>query len=135
MTEVQLSVKLEDDALTIWRIDQDAQGGHLLGEYLYPELVCATLDECYVKIGRVIVEGLRDDIFDRIVAPGSEPVSRGLTDADVAAYLIDISVKTQTRAHVETISALLGELSDDPQLAQLRATWPTVRDRLESFPG
>jgi hypothetical protein len=135
MTEVQLSMKLEDDALTIWRIDQDAQGGHLLGEYLYPELVCANVDECYVKIGRVIVEGLRDDIFDRIAAPGSEPVARGLTDADVAAYLIDISVKTQTRAHVETISALLDEESEDPQLAHLRASWPTVRDRLASFPG
>ena len=134
MTEVQLSVKLEDDALTIWRIGQDAQGGHLLGEYLYPELACATVDECYVKIGRVIVEGLRDDIFDRIAAPGAAPVARGLTDADVAAYLIDISLKTQTRAHVDTIAALLDEESDDPQLAHLRASWPTVRDRLGSFP-
>ena len=134
MTEVQLSVKLEDDALTIWRIGQDAQGGHLLGEYLYPELACATVDECYVKIGRVIVEGLRDDIFDRIAAPGATAVARGLTDADVAAYLIDISLKTQTRAHVDTIAALLDEESDDPQLAHLRASWPTVRDRLGSFP-
>lgn len=134
MTEVKLSVKLEDDALTIWRIDQDAQGGHLLGEYLYPELACATVDECYVKIGRVIVEGLREDIFDRIPASGAAPVAHGLTDADVAAYLIDISLKTQTRAHVDTIAALLDEESDDPQLAHLRASWPTVRDRLASFP-
>jgi hypothetical protein len=134
MTEVQLSMKLEDDALTIWRIDNDAEGGHLLGEYLYPELVCATVDECYVKIGRVIVEGLRDEIFNKIAMPGAEPVARGLTDADVASYLIDISIKTQTRAHVDTIAALLDEDSDDPQLAHLRASWPTVRDRLESFP-
>jgi hypothetical protein len=134
MTEVQLSVKLENDALTIWRIDQDAQGGHLLGEYLLPELVCATVDECYLKIGRVIVEGLREDIFDKIAAAPDSPVSFGLTDAAVAAYLTEISIKTQTRAHIKTIEALLNEESDDPDLAQLRLSWPNIRERLESFP-
>ena len=134
MTEVHLSVKLEDEALTIWRVDDDAEGGHLLGEYLYPELACATVDECYVKIGRVIVEGLREDIFDKIAPASGSPVSYGLTDAAVAAYLTDISIKTQTRAHIKTIEALLAEESDDPDLAQLRVSWPNVRERLESFP-
>lgn len=133
MTEVQLSIKLENDALTIWRVGADAQGGTLLGEYLYPELAGANADECYVKIGRVVVEGLRDEIFSQIGMPSASPVSYGLTDAAVAAYLIDISIRTQTRSHVKTIEALLDEESDDPDLAHLRVSWPTVRERLESF--
>ena len=134
MTEVQLSIKLENDALTIWRVGTDTQGGTLLGEYLYPELAGANADECYVKIGRVVVEGLRDEIFSQIGMPSESPVSYGLTDAAVAAYLIDISIRTQTRSHVKTIEALLDEESDDPDLAHLRVSWPNVRERLEAFP-
>lgn len=133
MTEVQLSLKLENEALTIWRVDGSPQGGTLLGEYLYPELQCQSASECYLKIGSVIVEGLREEIFDKISKPGPSPVSYGLTDAAVAAYLIDISIRTQTRGHIKTIEALLDEESDDPDLAQLRVAWPGVRERLESF--
>lgn len=135
MTEVQLSLKLENEALTIWRLGNAPQGGTLLGEYLYAELQCPGAVECYAKIGKVIVDGLREDIFDKITAPASAPVSYGLTDAAVAAYLIDISLKTQTRAHIKTIEALLDEESDDPEFAQLRLSWPNVRERLESFPA
>lgn len=135
MTEVQLSVKVENEALTIWRVDASAEGGTLLGEYLFPELQCAVAEECYVKIGKVIVEGLREDIFNQIAPAAESPVSYGLSDAAVAAYLIDISLKTQTRGHIKTIEALLDEESDDPDLAQLRLSWPNVRERLEGFPA
>lgn len=135
MTEVQLSLKLENEALTIWRVGAAPAGGTLLGEYLYTELQCPNVNECYAKIGKVIVEGLREEIFDQITAPPATPVSYGLTDAAVAAYLIDISLKTQTRAHIKTIEALLEEESDDPDFVQLRLSWPNVRERLESFPA
>lgn len=133
MTEAHLTLRLERDMLTIWRDGGGPQQAAVIGEYAYSELACANADECYVKIGRVVVEGLRDEIFSKIPATGS-PVAHGLTDAAIASYLIDISVKTQTRAHVSTIDALLGEESDDPELAQLRASWPTMRERLEAFP-
>ncbi|HEY1042593.1 MAG TPA: hypothetical protein VGE60_01910 [Telluria sp.] len=134
MTEVQLSLKLENEALTIWRVGDTPEGGTLLGEYLYPELHCPSAADCYAKIGKVIVEGLREEIFDRIASAPESPVSYGLTDASVAAYLIDISMKTQTRAHIKTIEALLEEESDDPDFEQLRLSWPNVRERLEAFP-
>lgn len=132
MTEAHLTVRLEQDALTIWRNGAGARQAAMIGEYLYSELACANAEECYVKIGRAVVEGLRADIFSKIPAPGA--VAHGLTDAAIASYLIDLSVKTQTHAHVSTIDALLAEERDDPDLAQLRASWPVMRERLAAFP-
>lgn len=134
MTEAQLTIRLDQDTLTIAYDGAGPRPSRVLGEYAYSELACANAEECYVKIGQVIVEGLRDEIFSRIPAPVS-PVAHGLTDGAVASYLIELSFKTHTGAHVSTIDSLLGEESDDPELAQVRASWPAIRERLASFPA